>query len=241
MNAKSRSMIIGLTLLMVIAIGISGYRVSADQNSLQRNEARIETAAKLAQTGDEAAVRLLIDAIFAIDDEIPAEVVDPLKDRVLRAQLQFQQGLHPFISDEQIADGVNHIANQLELPLYTRTDAGQIQHLQMSVLHIFPVILQSNLSSGRLTGTHYSPVQAAFLQLLMIRQKISNPFYQIPKPEWDSRETSEGQSMKSDGKSIHGPRTAEVRAAIAARIPALTSIKGTALGHEALDHSGIAR
>jgi len=244
MNFKKFSSL-SLVILLMAGGGMSvlagNQEVNAQEGGSRRE--RIEALAKVNQSGDAAATKSLIDEIFAINSEIPEAHAIALKDRGLRAEMRFRAGQHRVISANQIADSINHLVAALGTPDYTATSAAQIQHLRGRLLPQFPILLGPPQHAHQLAEGEYSPAQAFFLEMLMIRQKAFNPEYQVAPaaklPE-NRNQTAEQRSQALQ-RARDNPRKAEVERAIANHTSQMTSRDAERLGHEALDQCGIER
>jgi hypothetical protein len=207
---------------------------------MQPKHTRIELAARQAQSGDELSIRALTDEIFTIAPELSDAIGTPLKDRIVKAELAFRSSQYPPIAETQIADGVNVLANHFGAPHYATTSGEQVADLRMSLLPAFPTLLGSHLTADDRSIHQFSPVEAACLTLLMVRQKISNPEYQVPPELWQKwKKSRKPASNNAANRRPDNSQEKAMRSLIAGQ--QMSTESSLALGHQVLDAIGIER
>lgn len=229
-----------LPLLGIVTISAMSQDSDAQEPTTRR--LRIENLAKAIQGGDGIVISSLVDEIFAINAELPESSSKTLRDRVVRAELRFGTGRHQAITTQQIVDGINHLVRTFGTPPYTATSANQINQLRSRLLVQFPTLLSSTQHGQELAEGTFSPAQALFLEMVMIRQKAFNPDYQVPPNQLlpqPSRHTRQERSQAVQ-QFKNNPKANEVRAAIASHVTT-TPADAERIGHEVLDRSGVER
>jgi hypothetical protein len=209
---------------------------------MQSKQQRIEIATKAARSGDESSIRVLTDEIFNLASELPEQIKQPLKERVVRAEIAFRKQRHEPISESQIADGVNLLADRFGAPQFAKTSAEQVSDLRMNLTHAFPSLLASRLGQDASTIHQFSPAEAAFLMLVMARQKVSNADYQVPPEQW--RAFQKARRTTSTGAQIVRPANVQadlMHRLIANQAPRMSGNDAIVLGHQVLDAIGIQR
>lgn len=223
---------------------IGASRSNGQGTRMQLKRERIELATKAARADDEPSVRGLTAEIFDnLAPELPDEIRQPLKERVSSADIKFRKHQHADISEAQIANGVNILADRLGAPPYARTSAEQVSDLRMNLLSAFPTLLASRLGPDDSTIHQFSPAEASFLMLVMARQKVSNAHYQVPPEQWKGlRNANHSSSIAShSSQRLPNPQADEMRRLIATHAPAMSLNDGIALGHQVLDAIGVQR
>lgn len=203
---------------------------------------RIELATKAAHNGDETAVRVLTDEIFALAPEIPQEVRGPLEERVVRAELEFRKEQHAPISEAGIANGVNLLADHFGAPEFAKTSEEQVSDLRMNLIPAFPTLLASRLGSDNSTIHQFSPAEAAFLTLVMARQKVSNARYQVTPEQWKAaRKLGHTAGPSPQAIRAPNPQAEQMRNLIAKGGSHMSATDAIALGHQVFDAVGLQR
>ncbi|HXG67048.1 MAG TPA: hypothetical protein VNO70_18235 [Blastocatellia bacterium] len=160
--------------------------------------ARLDDRARIAKHGDEAAVRHLVDEVFSSIslDEIPRGMLDEVKERLLRAELSHRNGQQEAIPEINVVHAVNELATKFNAPQYARTYLYEVRKLRMATLPFLPNLVatetpeetkQDKPVGASTIKTSMSPVEAAFVTLLLLQQQISNPEYQLTHGELVSR------------------------------------------------------
>ena len=90
----------------------------------------LETAAESALSGDPTAIRVLTDTVIS---QLPCTFHPSLNmnERLFEAELQYRQHSRPGISIGQLVLALNQLADDLHLPVYVRTNPGQVQTYRM--------------------------------------------------------------------------------------------------------------
>src|SRR5262249_16499167 len=108
-------------ILLGIMLTFGGITI-ARQSSIDT----LEEAAGSAQSADPAAVRMLTDTVVNQLPLIRHSTLN-MSDRVFQAELQYRQQSHAGVSIEQLVLALNQLANNLNLPVYVKTNANQVQ------------------------------------------------------------------------------------------------------------------
>ena len=85
-------------------------------NSQKQSWDRVDDAARNLRPGDETSVRTLVAAVFAdngINDRIAA-TSGSVPDRLVKAEMAFQTGKTPGITDDKIVTAVNQLAQRFQ-------------------------------------------------------------------------------------------------------------------------------
>jgi hypothetical protein len=143
--------------------------------------ADLDTQAARAHTsGDETSIRDLTDAVFrpfgwANRQEIRGRV----QERIVRAELSFRARQTQPIQMEAVVRMVNDTAHRLSAPFYVQTNMEQVRYLRTALMIRTPHLVGPSARQGnesQIPGS-MSPVEATYLALSLIHQKLFNPVY----------------------------------------------------------------
>lgn len=214
---KRNTLIISLLLICVVTGGaiwmtsnstaqstfeMSEAQSSSDQEKSSSPLSNINGKARAANNGGgETEVRALADEIFTTYqfDEAPAVVGDSIKERLVRAELNYRGGKgQQGISDASIVRAVNYLAYKLGAPAYAQTDVFELRRMKTAILP-YTGDLQARSRAEEvnavMSGTQktnandahtptMSPLEAIFFMTALVQQKQSNPEYQLTNEEF---------------------------------------------------------
>jgi hypothetical protein len=215
---------------------------------------RLNEKARAAENGSEAAIRELADEIFSIFnfDQAPAGMDDAIKERLVRAEINYRNGHGQGIAEANIVRMVNLLAAKLGAPAYTRTNAFEVRRLQLGVLPYLPNLLAQSRAKDKPHGAPInatlSPLEATYVAASLIQQKRYNAEYQLTQTEWvalhggkrkDKANEKFHEQMKDRRKD--SSRTDEVERAIAQGFTAMSPAEILNLPQKLLDTLGVER
>ena len=152
--------------------------------------AGLNDKARAAKNGDEAAVRGLADEIFNQFElgSAPAGLADSIKDRLVRAEVNYRAGGGKGISDAAAVRMVNRLAHEVGAPAFARADVFELRRLKTGLLP-YTSDLQSRAADGGVghkdaNEPSMSPLEGAYFAMLLVQQKRFNPEYQLTHDEW---------------------------------------------------------
>lgn len=148
--------------------------------------AGLNDKARAAKGGDEAAVRALADEIFSQfnSENAPAGLADAMKERVVRAELNYRAGRGKGISEANAVRMVNRLAHEIGAPAFARSDVFELRRLRAGLLP-YTSDLQSRAGARKSPGEpSMSPLEATYFAFLLVQQKRSNPEFQLTRDEW---------------------------------------------------------
>jgi len=213
---KRNTLIISLLLICVVTGGAiwmtsnstaqSSFEMSEAQSSSDQEKpssplSNINGKARAANNGGgETEVRALADEIFTTYqfDEAPAVVGDSIKERLVRAELNYRSGHgQQGISDASIVRAVNYLAYKLGAPAYAQTDVFELRRMKAAILpytgdlqarsraeEVTNVIAGNQKTNANDAHTPtMSPLEAIFFMTALVQQKQSNPEYQLTNEE----------------------------------------------------------
>jgi hypothetical protein len=146
----------------------------------------------------------LADEIFANFnlDQAPAGMTDALKDRLARAEAKYRNGGKGVVETD-IVRMVNRLAHVLKAPDFARTNLYEVRRLRVGIAPYIPELRSRQSDSHTL-----SPLEGAYIAMLLVQEKRSNPEFQLTNKEWVALHGG-ARTAKGDAK---------FRAAITARI-----------------------
>lgn len=170
------------------------------QGSMESWNARflkIEEKAKTAESNDPDSVRALADEVFGQPHRfgtLPDFVKGPVEDRVLQAELDYRNGSGRSLTHADVARTINWLSDTLGLPTYAKTSERQIFDMRVHSMQLTPRFMGKGFSKGAggselRVGDHVnpelSPLQACYLAMFAVDEKLGNPDYQVPPEDWE--------------------------------------------------------
>jgi hypothetical protein len=234
----------------VTAIMVVGNRRASGQdtqNDKTDSVARINSKAELLNTADETVIRDLTNEIFTSfnADLVPQGSIDSLKDRIVRAEVNYRSGHGHPVSEFGVVRMTNMLMKRLGAPAYAQTNVYEVRRLEMN---FFPFL--SKFIGKKPAGTSHgpkalrssfnpemSPLEAITIAQLLIQQKRVNPAYQLTNDEWVAKHYGKGPGKHEIGDNSRG---LEIEKAIQ-RGGNLSVYELVKLPHQALDKLGIER
>ena len=141
----------------------------------------------------EASVRELTDVLFReFGSEIPPGISKGIKERLTRAELKYRED-HQGVREANVVEVINNLAGRFGAPDYAKTTALQVRFMRASLRRYLPNLVAVETQENRAglrkpvgTGMNeeVSPLEAAFLTLLMVQQKMLNDDWQQTPEEW---------------------------------------------------------
>jgi hypothetical protein len=143
----------------------------------------LEEAARSAQSGDPAAIRMLTNTVI---NGLPLTFHPSLNisDRLLQAELQYRHQAQPGVTTEQVASALNQLAENLKLPSYVKTNANQVRTYGMMSARVYPLFFSLPPGANQTADFSLSPSAAMFLLLQLFHMKMIEPSYQIDPDTW---------------------------------------------------------
>jgi len=183
--------------IMGFLSGTGGAQVTSP--SQQSNPYKVlDAAARAAQQNDDASVHALAEAVFSFPrrlSRMPDVIENPIKDRLVNAELAFRHGSQQAVREEDIVKLVNSMADKLHAPTYAKTSLKQVRVLRMRLLLASPVFMSGGLAAqqisiGSSVSPEMSPLQAVHLINSMVDQKLINPEFQMEPGDWERSQVS---------------------------------------------------
>lgn len=234
--------------------------------SLRRPWQLLEAKARAAEGGDQGSVRALADQIFNQwpgSAQFPPEVTEPVKERLVRAEIDYRRGKAKGITHVDIAKTNNDVVEKLGLPEYMTLCPRQVRQLRLDTLTFTPFFMgkgmtRRNMEVGEKMNPAMSPLQAANVVMFAMQQKLLNPDFQVTPGEWMARQhelsvqrwqagTSGGQLATGQANSPprlvarNNPKMKEILDTFQNRMATMSLDDTLQMAHGALDTLGIER
>jgi hypothetical protein len=165
--------------------------------------------------GDPGAAGVLVDEVFAdhgIDPAISA-AAPSMKDRLVQAEVDFQNGKSKGVTEDKVAATVNQLADRFGAPAYAHTDVNEVKELRVRMLTLYPSMIGRGSAATRDDSkphfeSEMSPVEAFHVTATMATQKLFNPDFQLSQAERrdSSLQDRSGHLPRAKGNS-HGERS----------------------------------
>jgi hypothetical protein len=168
----------------------------------------LELKARAAKGGDDLAIRELAAEVFNpfVDpsDEGVASVLKPFVDRLYRAEKLFRDTGRVGVSVSNVTQAVNGVASRLDAPEYAFTTDEQVKSLvtvSQRTLPTFMAGIQDKSSGVQPSVYNLSPIQAGYITVLMLKQKLENPEFQTTAQDWDDQRQGRAAALAGGTES----------------------------------------
>lgn len=172
---------------------------------------QVEEAAKKAKNNDEKAVRELADAVFDYaGGQMPDSVSAGMKDRLVRAEMNYRKGKKG-IREEDIVRTVNELADTMGAPAYAKTSKLQVKVMRVKLMGDHPSFIAQERDEkkkglkkkvGDTLNPEVSPLEGAFITMMMVQQKVLNEDWQKTPEEYaatlNTKHSKESKSVGED-------------------------------------------
>jgi hypothetical protein len=175
--------------------------------------AHINQQAEPSRAGDVNATLEITHELFK-RTAIPTEFADAFgfTDRIVNAEIASHREGHPRVTEVDVANAVNHLADAAGAPSWIKTNQNEVRKLRMHMLVLYPSLLASRARPDadghrKAVSDDLGPVEAAYIATTMIYQKLNNPEYQFTPDE-----KKEQQSLDPDARQAkQNERLAQAR------------------------------
>jgi hypothetical protein len=256
---KGRRVILGLLLLssalVITTVLAFGGRQASGQSEATDSISRINDKAATLNTADETQVRDLAEEIFKAFqlDEAPPEIAESVKERLVRAELNYRSGRGKPVSEFGVVRMTNMLADKLGAPAYAKTNVFEVRRLEMNFLPFLSKLI-GNKPAGESNGPKplgssinptLSPLEAITIAGLLIQQKRFSPEYQMTQDEWIANQGGKRHpknfASSWASKTQHEKRGEKIEEAIRRGTDNLSMLELLELPHLALDKLGVQR
>lgn len=160
----------------------------------------IDELAQRSESGDPKAVSDLAEEMFVPFGWANDPVIKPaVVERLVHAELDHRKGAARTMTEGQVVGAVNALATRFGAPPYAKTSQRQIRYIRVGLMVQMPhFIAVGRMSSGRdveKMSPEMAPLEAAFVMMTLVHQKIYNEHYQFEPDEWD-RSQYEGRLQR---------------------------------------------
>lgn len=199
---KNMKVILSVSVFCFLVLGLTWASKSAKVHSdsqlqpeiqTKSGVARINDKAKAVKGSDRAAIRVLTEEIMSQYgwDSAPSAITDSLKDRLVSAEENFHNGNHKGISELEVARAVNGFVTKFKTPDYSRTSPSEVREVRGRLLTLLPDFVgRGRVENGKVQAkmpgakiAEMSPVEAAYMTMAIVYQKMYNPDFQLTQAE----------------------------------------------------------
>jgi hypothetical protein len=247
------------TAFVMTAILVVGNRRASGQNSAGEDRSgeetnsisRINSKAALLNNADETQIRELTDEVFkSFDlDSVPAAMTDSLRERLVRAEVNYRSGLGKPVSEFGIVRMTNMLGDKLGAPSYFKTNVFEVRRLEMNFLPFLSKFIGKK-PNGQVSGpkalrssinSTMSPLEAFTIAGLLIQQKRFNPTYQTTQAEFLAKRSAKGKVRNAGDGPFDTKRKDDAEQAIQRASDTMSVTELFKMSHEALDKLGVSR
>ena len=260
MRRRKQAAVSLLLLCAVVAGGMWATSNSTATNSIAPAPASAEiddgcgltsvnAKAQAAKGNDETAIRELADEMFRLFefDKAPAGMDDAIKERLVRAEINFRNGTNKADPSEfRVVHVVNRLADQLGAPAYARTNVFEVRRLRTDLRPYTPDLQTGDMADE--LGAPMSPMEAFFFAVSLLQQKRYNVEFQLTNDEWTAlhggarARGGNGQFRgEMDARLSDTSRTDEIEQAMEKGFAAMSAADILSLPEQLLDTLGVER
>jgi hypothetical protein len=253
-----------LLALCIVGLAVGAYwqaTTSASNNSAKKMIHPIEEKARKAKANDESSIRELADAVFNdVGTAIPTDIMDHMKDRLVRAEIKFRHG-NKKIRESNIVLTLNDLAERFDAPAYAKTSPLQVRTMRVELMKMYPSFIAQDTEDtsdlkkkvGAKLKDDVSPLEAAYITMLIVHQKMLNDEWQQTPDEWfhsqqkkrfldDSQNTTpQVGEPDSEKKQRNDAKRREMQAVVARAIANMSTSDVQNLIDSSLDNLGVER
>jgi hypothetical protein len=219
---------------------------------------RINAKARAVRGPDKEAIQNLTGEIMSLYgwDDVPAPTRDSVKNRIVSAEQSFQEGNSKGISEFTLARALNGLVVKFNAPEYAKTSASEVKEVRGRLLAFLPDLIgRGRVEKGKVQARklgssieEMSPVEAAYLAMTMLHQKMYNPDFQVTQEErrvrWIVRHAKTPRTLGSEKTETAPSPTArqrEMESVMRSAATATSLADLLTLPDKVLDALGIAR
>lgn len=219
---------------------------------------RINAKARAVTGPDKEAIQNLTGDIMSLYgwDDVPAPTRDSVTNRIVSAEQSFQEGNLKGISEFTLARALNGLVVKFKAPEYAKTSASEVKEVRGRLLAFLPDLIgrgrgENGKVQTRKLGSsieEMSPVEAAYVAMTMLHQKMYNPDFQVTQEErrarWIVRHAKTPRTLGSAKAEIDSGPTArqlEMESVMRSAATAIPLADLLTLPDKVLDALGIAR
>jgi len=224
-----------ITLVMLFicaAMSLSTAQTPPSTRDAESRPRKIDRLSRDVQRGNLSSIPALVDEVVAFDplltEFVPAS--GNLREQLIQAEINFHIGKHKGVSEANVAEVVNRLADVVGAPAYAHTTPAEVRLLRVQTLYMHPAFADVHRVGSRsrrpekTLSKALTPLQAVHLVALMISQKIDNPEFQVTFEERKNRRAAAARSGIYTPNFVPNARTREMRA-LAATLGSRVSVR----------------
>jgi len=203
---KSKNAILRLVLLSFL-VSLSFLTVSRAAHGQSqpgtKERRRISEITRTLKAGDEAAIRELTELVLLVvrSDSSPQEIPVKVRERIVRAEVNYRNGQMEGISEDNIVRVVNYIAKEFDAPVYAQAQLQEVSELRTgeayTMFHSLApesarIEVKQHTPPHILINPKMSAIEAIYFTLSLIFEKKTNPCFQLTSEEQSEVKTALG-------------------------------------------------
>lgn len=184
---------------IAVSLAIASFGILAHaQSQMPLNQFEHLDATAASNNGDEESLRSVVAEMVHItagnSPTIPSAVVE----NIIAAELAHRNGKQRRLHNADIEKAVNELASELKVPDYARTSTKQVASVRIALHMLMPHLIKLPDAEHR---EGMAPLEAATVTLFLLKQKLSNPDFQVTPDEWETNQKNFRASSRSHGDS----------------------------------------
>jgi len=182
------SFLVSLSFLTVNAVALGQSQPGTKERK------RISEITRTLRVGDEAAIRKLTELVLLVvrSDPAPQDIPVKIRERIVRAEINYQNGQNEGIPEDNIVRVVNYIAKEFDAPVYAQAQLQEVSELRAGEAYpmfhsLAPELARTEAEQHPrphiLINPKMSAIEAVYFTLSLIFEKKSNACYQLTSEE----------------------------------------------------------
>lgn len=175
----------GLTMWLTTNWLVRGQSQENTPVQMPQPYALVDEKARAVKSADERAIRELADAVLQlmIADRVPSVLVQPYKEQIVRAEINYRSGLKQGVPEANIVRVIEELARKLSAPDYARTDELEVRDTRLALSYMMPHFIvhqplpageESSMAMPFTINPTMSPLEAVYVTRFLIMQKEIN-------------------------------------------------------------------
>ncbi|HKA19103.1 MAG TPA: hypothetical protein VKN18_12505 [Blastocatellia bacterium] len=264
---KQTKVILSLSVSCLLVIGLTWLSKSSSVQSQSKSKPeadgqngieRINAKARSVKGPDKKSIQDLTDEVMNQYgwEEAPATVRESVRDRLSRAEEKYHNGNRKGVSEIDVARAVNALAVKFQAPEYAKTSPSEVREIRGRLLPYLPDFIgrgpvqngKTKVKKAHSAIEDMSPVEAAYVAMTVLHQKVYNPEFQLTQDErkavWFDKHA---RTPRSAGNAYSQPTTGptarqqEMEEVLGRAASTITQQDAASLPNKVLDTLGIER
>jgi hypothetical protein len=143
-----------------------------------------EKARRASTTGNENDIRDAVEEAISSSVLHGGDLAQVVKERAATAEIRFRRGQHKPIAEKDLVSTINNLADRFNAPDYAKTSIEQVRMLRMALMVKSPHVVGTLPEQKGHISSDMSPLEAAYVTLSLILQKLHTPAFQVAPEVW---------------------------------------------------------